>query len=100
MRINIINVLRIRSLKKKGGFRARHQCAEQENPGGQTGNLNWRKGVVAMAKHVFNKTTHVCPVRLAILGWLAFGVGQVVDSIGLKLVLLSAARVLPEVLRS
>jgi hypothetical protein len=53
-----------------------------------------------MAKHVFNKTTHVCPVRLAILGWLAFGVGQVVDSIGLKLVLLSAARVLPEVLRS
>ena len=53
-----------------------------------------------MAKHVFNKITRVHPVALAILGWLAFGAGQVVDSIGLKLVLLSAARVLPEVLRS
>ncbi|MBI4568489.1 MAG: hypothetical protein HY719_08825 [Planctomycetes bacterium] len=53
-----------------------------------------------MAKHVFSKMMRVHPVSLAILGWLAFGVLQIVDSISLKLVLLSAARVLPEVLRS
>jgi hypothetical protein len=52
-----------------------------------------------MTKHVFNKVNSVRPVALAIVGWLAFGLGQVVDSIGLKLVLLSAARVLPEALR-
>lgn len=52
-----------------------------------------------MAKHVLNKMKLVRPVALAILGWLAFGFGQVVDSIGLKLLLLSAASVLPEVLR-
>jgi hypothetical protein len=85
---------------KKGGFRARRYGAGQENPGGQTGNLNWKKGVTPMKKNVFNKKTRVCSVALAIFGWLAFGVGQVVNSISLKLVLLSAARVLPEVLPS
>lgn len=53
-----------------------------------------------MGKYVFNKITKVNPVALAILGWLAFGVGQIVHSIGLRLVLLSAARVLPRLLRS
>jgi len=86
-------------MERKGAFRALRTCAEQGNPGGTTGNHTWLKGVVAMAKYVFDKIK-VHPVALAIFGWLAFGVGQVVDSIGLKLMLLSAARVLPEALRS
>ena len=48
-----------------------------------------------MVKHVFFRMTHVHPVALAILGWLAFVVGLIVEPIGLKLMLLSAARVLP-----
>jgi len=40
------------------------------------------------------------PVALAMLGWLAFTLGQMVNPIGLRLVLLSAARVLPKVLLS
>ena len=51
-----------------------------------------------MVKHVFNKTRSTCPVTLAILGWLAFFSGLFVKSIGPKLMLLSAARVLPKVL--
>lgn len=52
-----------------------------------------------MVKNVFNKTKLTCPVALAILGWLAFFSGLfVVKPIGLKLMLLSAARVLPEIL--
>jgi uncharacterized membrane protein YiaA len=50
-----------------------------------------------MVKHVFNKIEHH-PVALAIVGWLAFVLGQIVNSIGLKLTLLSAARVLPRAL--
>ena len=48
-----------------------------------------------MVKHVFNKLKSFNPVALAIFGWLAFALGLVVQPIGLKLVLLSAARVLP-----
>jgi hypothetical protein len=48
-----------------------------------------------MGKHVFNKITKVYPVAL---GWLIFSFGQVVHSLGLKLLLLSAARVLPRIL--
>jgi len=52
-----------------------------------------------MAKHVFNKMKPFRPVALAILGWLAFVLGLIAKPIGLKLMLLSAARVLSEVLR-
>jgi hypothetical protein len=48
-----------------------------------------------MVKSVFCRMNHNHPVALAICGWLAFVLGQIVDPIGLKLVLLSAARVLP-----
>jgi hypothetical protein len=48
-----------------------------------------------MVKHVFFRVTRNHPVALAICGWLAFVLGQIVHPIGLKLVLLSAARVLP-----
>ena len=48
-----------------------------------------------MVKHVFFRMNHVHPVALAILGWLAFVLGLIVEPIGLKLMLLSAARVLP-----
>ena len=52
-----------------------------------------------MGKNVFNKIKSICPVALEILGWLAFVAGLIVKPIGLKLMLLSAARVLPEALR-
>jgi hypothetical protein len=55
----------------------------------------WRKGVTAMVKNVFNRMTQVHPVALAIIGWLAFIAGLIVKPIGLKLMFLSAARVLP-----
>jgi len=48
-----------------------------------------------MVKNVFNRMTQVHPVALAIIGWLAFVVGLIVNPISLKLMLLSAARVLP-----
>jgi len=48
-----------------------------------------------MVKNVFNKIEATHPVALAIVGWLAFVVGQIVHPIGLKLMLMSAARVLP-----
>jgi hypothetical protein len=48
-----------------------------------------------MAKNVFFRMTCSHPVALAILGWLAFVLGLIVNPISLKLVLLSAARVLP-----
>jgi hypothetical protein len=48
-----------------------------------------------MVKYVFNKLKAFNPVALAFFGWLAFVMGLVVQPIGLKLVLLSAARVLP-----
>ncbi|MGA2064392.1 MAG: hypothetical protein ABSG86_05465 [Thermoguttaceae bacterium] len=48
-----------------------------------------------MVKHVFAKVNPVRPGALAILGWLAFVVGVVVEETWLKLMLLSAARVLP-----
>jgi hypothetical protein len=84
----------------KGGLWARRFSAEQENPGSPTLNPNWWKGVTAMVKHVFNKIESIHPVALAIVGWLTFVFGQVVQPICLKLMLLSAARVLPRVLRS
>jgi len=52
-----------------------------------------------MVKNRFNKIKSVCPVNLAILGWVAFAFGVIVKPIGLKLVLLLVARVLPEALR-
>jgi len=78
-----------------GWLRARRQCAEQEIPGSQTENQNWRKGVTAMVKNVFFRMTQSHPAALAIFGWLAFVLGLIVNPISLKLVLLSAARVLP-----
>ena len=51
-----------------------------------------------MVKHVFNKFESNNPVALAMVGWLAFVVGQIVSPIGLKLMLMSAARVLPRAL--
>ncbi len=49
-----------------------------------------------MVKDVFNKIESHHPVALAFIGWLAFVLGQIVSPIGLKLMLLSAARVLPK----
>jgi hypothetical protein len=49
-----------------------------------------------MAKHVFFKMNMFHPDALVILGWLSFTVGAcVMQPTWLKLVLLSAARVLP-----
>jgi hypothetical protein len=49
-----------------------------------------------MVKYVFDKMNSLRPVALAILGWLAFVFGvSIVDPVWLKLILLSAARVLP-----
>jgi hypothetical protein len=48
-----------------------------------------------MVKHVFVKMSSVRPDALAIFGWLAFVGGATVETTWLKLVLLSAARVLP-----
>lgn len=48
-----------------------------------------------MVKYVFFRMNHVHPVALVIWGWLAFVFGLIVGPIGLKLMLLSAARVLP-----
>ena len=52
-----------------------------------------------MVKQVVNKTGSRCPAVLAILGWVVFVVGLIVNPVGLKIVFMSAARVLPEVLR-
>ena len=48
-----------------------------------------------MVKDVFNKLESFNSVALAIIGWAAFVLGLVVQPIGLKVMLLSAARVLP-----
>jgi hypothetical protein len=48
-----------------------------------------------MVKHVLVKMSAVRPDALAILGWLSFVGGAVVETTWLKLILLSAARVLP-----
>jgi hypothetical protein len=49
-----------------------------------------------MVKCVFFKVNSCHPDALAILGWLAFVLGvYVVEPMGLRLILLSAARVLP-----
>ncbi len=48
-----------------------------------------------MVKHVFVKMNSVRPDALAILGWLAFVSGVLVEQTWLKLILMSAARVLP-----
>ena len=48
-----------------------------------------------MVKNVFFRMTKSHPVALVIFGWLAFVLGLIVNPISLKLVLLSAARVLP-----
>jgi hypothetical protein len=48
-----------------------------------------------MVMNVYFRMTKNHPVTLAIVGWLVFFVGVIVDSTFLKLILLSAARVLP-----
>lgn len=49
-----------------------------------------------MTKNVLSKVKLCFPTALVILGWLAFIAGvSVVQPLGLKLALLSAARVLP-----
>ena len=48
-----------------------------------------------MVKNVILKITHVHPVALALFGWLAFVLGLIAEPIGLKLMFLSASRVLP-----
>lgn len=48
-----------------------------------------------MGRKVQNKMKSICPVSLVIVGWAAFALGFMVDSSILKLMLLSAARVLP-----
>lgn len=48
-----------------------------------------------MVKNVFFRMTQSHPVALAFFGWLVFVIGLIVNPISLKLVLLSAARVLP-----
>jgi len=83
-------------LTTNGGFRARSHRAEQETPGSQSQKLIWGKGVTAVVKHVFFKVHSFHPDALAILGWLAFVFGALlVQPMWLKLILLSAARVLP-----
>lgn len=49
-----------------------------------------------MAKNVFNEVKHIYPVALECFGWCCFVVGTIMDNpISMKLILLSAARVLP-----
>jgi hypothetical protein len=48
-----------------------------------------------MVKNVFFSLTQCHPVALVTLGWAAFILGLIVNPISIKLVLLSAARVLP-----
>jgi hypothetical protein len=52
-----------------------------------------------MTKNVFNKIESNHPVALAVISWLAFVLGQIANPISLKIMLLSAARVLPRALR-
>jgi hypothetical protein len=53
-----------------------------------------------MVEYVFSKIWKLRPAALVLVGWLAYGVGLIVTPIGLRLVLLSVARVLPQVLCS
>lgn len=53
-----------------------------------------------MARHLVKRFDSCCPSALAVFGWLAFIVGLIVEPIGLRVLLMSAARVLPEVLPS
>ena len=69
---------------------------EQEIPGGQSRNQMRWKGIGAMVNHVFNKMIKYRPVALLVIGWLAFIAGQAFQSFSLKLILLMAARVLPQ----
>jgi|MudIll2142460700_1097286.scaffolds.fasta_scaffold681637_1 hypothetical protein len=49
-----------------------------------------------MVKKVFNKVKHICPVALDLAGWCCFAIGTIIaDPISAKVILLSAARVLP-----
>jgi hypothetical protein len=48
-----------------------------------------------MGRKVQNKIKAIRPVSLAIIGWLTFVLSFMVDPLILKLMLLSAARVLP-----
>jgi hypothetical protein len=83
---------------KEEGFRARHH-AVRESSGDQTVNPLEGKGVIAMARQLIGKTGSNCPSVLVMIGWLAFIVGLIVKPVGLKTMLVSFARALPEVLR-
>jgi hypothetical protein len=48
-----------------------------------------------MVQRIFFKMESIHPESLAILGWLAFVTGVLVKLTWLKLILMSAARVLP-----
>ena len=79
-----------------GGVRARRHCAEQGSPSSQTKKPEWRKGLTAMAKNVFNKVNHICPVALEFAGWCCFVLGTIISvPVSAKVILLSVARVLP-----
>lgn len=86
-----------REQKRVRGLRARRQSAEQETRGSQPRKpYDWRKGGTVMVKNVFSLVRFISPTALTIFGWLAFAAGLwVVEPFVLKLVLMSAARVLP-----
>jgi hypothetical protein len=75
-------------------LRSFQQVKRSARPGGETRKLKWRKGVITMGK-VQNKRRSIYPVSLAIIGWLTFVFGFMVDPLILQLKLLSAARFLP-----
>lgn len=77
-----------------GWFGARRICAEQETLGSQPEGRARHEGVTAMAKNVFFRMTKNHPVALGV-GWAAFLLGLIVNPIIPRLLLLSAARVLP-----
>jgi hypothetical protein len=77
-----------RSIRRE--FRARRKSAAQVYPSGKS----FIKGGIAMVKKLQTKFINFVPLLLA--GWMAFGIGVYIDGpLALKLMLLSAARVLP-----
>ena len=69
---------------------------EQVYPSSESTNGKTKGGGIAMVKRVQNSLMNFYSVSLVIIGWVAFAFGIYIDGpIGLKLVLLTAARVLP-----
>jgi hypothetical protein len=48
-----------------------------------------------MVNYVFGKAASAAPVALTVVGWISFAAGVLLDSPFVRLILLSAARVLP-----